>query len=283
MKLPVLPKKSNTYDAIGIGLNAIDEIILISKFPKEGSKIEFSKHFYLPGGPAASTIVALSRLGLKTKYVGNVGNDKHGQFQLNSLNNEGVEYIGNIIEGADTLVAFIIVNDKTGERTCIWRQDPKTTIKPDQISEDIISSSRVIHLDGRNTEAEIIAAGFAKQMGIPVCLDAETYSGANQLFPLVDYLIASSEFIYEEMNCQDERKALAKLHNDFGCPFVAVTLGDKGSLALCNGVYFETPAFDINVVDTIGAGDAFHAGFLYGLLIGLEVEETLKVSNVSAH
>jgi sugar/nucleoside kinase (ribokinase family) len=80
----------------------------------------------------------------------------------------------------------------------------------------------------------------------------------------------------------DPRQSLASLKERFGNPFVAMTLGRRGALALLDGVYIESPGFVVDAADTTGAGDAFHAGFLFGLLEGFDAETTLRVANAVA-
>jgi sulfofructose kinase len=107
------------------------------------------------------------------------------------------------------------------------------------------------------------------------------YDGAS-LYPLVDYLITSEEFPARVTGVLEPRAALAALRDRFGCPFVAMTRGRHGALALCEGQYVESPGFAVAARDTTGAGDAFRVGFLYGLLEGRSVEETLRAANAAA-
>jgi sulfofructose kinase len=283
LPIPAPPPGSRPFDAVALGLNAVDHLVVVPQFPAFGSKIELSSHTLLPGGQAATAMVALKRLGLETRYVGRVGADETGRFQIASLDAEGVERSEcRIVEGADSQLAFILVDEATGERTVLWRRDPRIAVLPDEIDEELCCSGRVLHLDGHNIEAEVLAAKWARAAGIPVSIDADFDYGGAPLYPLVDYFITSADFPKQLTGLADEREALAALHERFGCPLVGMTLGVRGALVLCEGIFIESPGFRVDARDTTGAGDAFHAGFLYGLLEGFDLEPCLRIANAVA-
>jgi len=285
MRLPVPapPPESRPFDAVGLGLNAVDHLVVVPRYPAFGSKIEMLSHTVLPGGQAATAMVALARLGLRTRHVGRVGDDDTGRLQLDSLDSEGVERSEcRVVRGVDSQLAFILVDGVSGERTVIWRRDPRVSILPDEVDEQLACSGRVLHLDGHNIEAEIQAATWARAAGIPVSIDVDFDYGGEHLYPLVDYFIASADFPRRVMGIDDERSALTALRDRFGSPVVGMTLGMRGALVLCDGVFVESPGFSVEARDTTGAGDAFHAGFLYGLLTGADLDETLRIANAVA-
>jgi sulfofructose kinase len=285
MRLPVSagPAGSRPFDAVGLGLNAVDHLVTVPEFPKPNSKSELMSHATLPGGQAATAMVALARLGLRTRHVGRVGSDEAGRIQLASLDAERVERSEcRVVEGAETQTAFILVDARSGERTVIWRRDLRASVFPEEIDEALACSGRVLHLDGHNIEAEIAAARWARAAGIPVSIDVDFDYGGERLYPLVDYLITSSDFPRRVTGIADERAALAALRDRFGCPLVGLTLGDRGAIVLCDGQYIESPAFAITARDTTGAGDAFHAGFIYGILNGEDLECSLRLANAVA-
>jgi sugar/nucleoside kinase (ribokinase family) len=272
------------FDAVALGLNAVDHLVLVPHYPEFNTKIQFVEHRLAPGGQSATAMAALSRLGLKTRYIGNVGSDRLGRFQLESLVADGIDASGvHIVEGAETQTAFIIVDQKSGERTVIWNRDSRLEIDPATIDLEAVVSGRVLHLDGHNVQASIAAAGAARAAGIPTCLDIDNiYPDADQLLPLIDFLISSSSFPERMTGATNLESALKKLHVEFRAPLVAATLGDRGVLAYFHGEYIYSPAFQVDCRDTTGAGDAFHGGFLYGFLAGFSVEATLRFANAVA-
>src|SRR5581483_1421204 len=99
-------------------LNAIDHLVVVPHYPEFNTKIKFVSSKLAPGGQVATAMVALSRLGLTTKYLGSVGADQPGKVQLESIRSEGVDVSGvRVVEGAETQTAFIMIDQRTGERT----------------------------------------------------------------------------------------------------------------------------------------------------------------------
>lgn len=285
MRLPVPapPPGSRPFDAVGLGMNAVDYLVVVREFPAPGAKQELARHEVLPGGQATTAMVALARLGHRTRYVGRVGDDEAGRLQLASLETDGVETARcTVIPGGLSSVSFILVEEGSGERTIMWRRGVSTTIEPSEIDDALACSGRVLHLDGHNINAEIRAAKLARAAGIPVTIDVDKDYGGERLYALVDYLITSSEFPRRMTGIDEPRAALAALRERFGCALVGMTLGERGALVLCDGSYVEAPAFRVDVVDTTGAGDGFHAGFIHGLLEGMSLEESLYCANAVA-
>ena len=272
------------FDAIALGLNAIDHLIVVPHYPGFNSKVPLISHTLAPGGQCATAMVALARLGMKTSYIGKIGSDDFGRLQMRSLESEGVHTAGVIeVEGADSQIAFIVVDQPSGERTVIWHRDPRLMIEPAEVDRHAVTSGRALLLDAHNVAASITAARFARAAGIPTVLDIDTiYPGSDELLPLIDFLISSTSFPLRMTDEPDLRHALKKLKETTGSLFVAAPLGRDGVLAYFNGEYINSPAFTVDCRDTTGAGDAFHGGFIYGLLAGLSVEETLRFANAVA-
>jgi sugar/nucleoside kinase (ribokinase family) len=276
--------RGKPFDAVALGLNAVDHLIVVPRFPEFNSKIPFLSHTLAPGGQSATAMVALARLGMRARYIGKIGSDDLGDVQLRSLESEGVESTGvTVAEGAASQIAFIIIDQASGERTVIWHRDERLMINEDEVDPEAVTSGRVLHLDGHNVAASIAAATYARAAGIPTVLDIDNiYEGSEGLLPLIDFLISSTRFPLRMTQETDLRTALKKLSEMTGSLFVAATLGQDGVLAYFRNEYIYSPAFTVDCRDTTGAGDAFHGGFIYGLLAGLSVEETLRVSNAVA-
>lgn len=272
------------FDAVALGLNAVDHLIVVPRFPEFNTKVPYLSHTLAPGGQSATAMVALARLGMHVRYVGKVGSDELGRLQVDSLVSEGVESSGvKMVEGAESQTAFIIVDQETGERTILWNRDARLTVAADEVDFDIVTSGRVLLLDGHDVEASIRAAEHARHAGVPTVLDIDNlYAGAEKLLPLIDFNICSSSFPQRATGEPDLKLALRKLHAQTGSRLVAATTGRQGVLAYFEGHYIHSPAFEVDCVDTTGAGDAFHGGFIYGLLTGLSVEDTLRLANAVA-
>ncbi|MCB1024942.1 MAG: carbohydrate kinase family protein [Acidobacteria bacterium] len=286
MRFPFVLKNEAEFDVIGFGTNAVDYLIQVPEYPAFDSKIELNDYTQAAGGEVATTMVGLRRLGRKTTYVGRFGKDAAGDFGMANLREEGVDIsFAEQVDGARTQIAFIIIDQRTGERTVIWKRDEKLGFAEDEIRGEIVKKARVLHFTPHDTRACIKLAKAAKDDGVIVSIDIDNvFDGIGELLPLVDVLIASSDFPRNFLGIDDHRSALAELNSKFGCGIVGITLGSKGSLVLCADEYIVTNGFEVpnGCKDTTGAGDSFRAGFLNGLLKGNTVEESARMANAVA-
>jgi len=275
---------SLTCDVLGIGLNATDTLLLVGEFPPYAGKVAFERELLSPGGQVASAIVACARLGLRTRYIGTIGDDLRGQIQRESLEGTGVDTSGLIVRaGCPNQTAYIIIDERTGERTVLWRRFDCLRLSPSEIRPDYIRSARMLHIDGYDIEAAAYAASIARNAGIPVSLDVDTvYPGFESVLRYVDYLVAGSGWPEKWTGEADPFVALPMLEAEYGFRVSAMTLGDHGALAYADGAWTYSPAFEVACVDTTGAGDVFHGAFCYAMLAGMPMQEALDFSNAAA-
>jgi len=274
------------FDCVGFGLNAVDHLVVVPAYPTFNTKIRLTTHTESAGGQTATAMVALRRLGMRTAYAGRFGSDEEGRFGLSTLVREGVDTsFAETIEGARTQVAFIIIDACSGERTIIWDRDERLAYRPDEAPEGFGARGRVLHLDAHDPPACARLAREARAAGTIVSVDVDNiYEGLPELLPLLDVLISSAEFPHRLTGLADHRAALIETKARYGCRLVGLTLGVQGALVYHEGVFLETPALPVpgGCRDTTGAGDAFHAGFIYGLLRGEELEGCLKLGSATA-
>jgi sulfofructose kinase len=267
-----------------VGLNATDTLLVAPHFPAYAGKAPFREEIVSPGGQVASAMVTCARLGLKTKYIGTVGDDERGRIQMESLRDSGInlDHV-QVRPGCANQCAYIIIDAATGERTVLWRRDDCLRIAPSEIAPGQITCARLLHIDGHDTPAVARAAQIARGHGIPVTVDVDTiYHGFDQVLPHVDYLVASSEFPVQWTNERDPFRALEMIQEEFRIPVAAMTLGALGALARVDGHFIYSPAFVVNCADTTGAGDVFHGAFCYSVLQKMPMRETLEFSNAMA-
>jgi sulfofructose kinase len=272
------------FDVVGVGLNATDTLLVVPHFPAYAGKVPFQEEMLSPGGQVASAMVACARLGLRTKYIGAVGDDERGRIQMESLRGTGIN-LDHVQQrrNCPNQSAYIIVDRSTGERTVLWRRPECLRIDPEEITAEQITCARLLHIDGHDTAAVAHAAALAKSHGIPVTVDVDTiYHGFDQVLPNIDYLIASSEFPTAWTGVNDPFLALETIQNEYGMKVAAMTLGAHGSMARMDGRYYYSPAFVVNCLDTTGAGDVFHGAFCYAVLQGMPMGEALEFSNAMA-
>lgn len=272
------------FDVVGVGLNATDTLIILPHFPAYAGKVAFEEEILSPGGQVASAMVTCARLGLRVKYIGTVGDDERGRVQLASLRETGIDLEDvEVRAGCPNQTAYILIDRSTGERTVLWRRDDCLRLQPASITPEKIACARLLHIDGHDTPAVERAAWLARERGIPVTVDVDTiYHGFERVLPLVDYLIASSEFPTQWTNERDPFKALELMQKEYRIRVAAMTLGAHGALARAGGRFHYSPAFVVNCLDTTGAGDVFHGAFCYSVLQGLPLQDTLDFSNAMA-
>lgn len=272
------------FDVVGIGLNATDTLLLVQEFPPYAGKVPFDRELLSPGGQVATAMVSCARLGLRTKYVGTVGDDVRGDIQRQSLEGTGVDISSVLIRrDCPNQTAYIIIDERTGERTVLWQRADGLRLLPEEIQTEDIVNARMLHIDGFDIEAAAHAADIARRHSVPVSLDVDTvYPGFESVLKNVDYLVAGSGWPAKWTGESDPFKALSSLQAEYGTKVVAMTLGDYGSLACIGGHWHYSPAFEVACLDTTGAGDVFHGGFCYAILEGMPLKQALEFANAAA-
>ena len=284
-------------DLVGVGLNATDTLIPVMHYPARGSKVEIRPTAILPGGQVATAIVACQQWGLRTRYVGKVGEDAAAGLHATEFARLGVEAHLVPAPGCPSQQAFILV-DASGERTVLWRRDGRLTLHPEELQRDWIVHARALHLDGHDTAAAAQAAVWARAAAVPVIADLdELYPGVEELLKNVDYLITSrdipgklarTDLSGNDLSSNDLPgnegllQSLPAIHARFGCRLTAATLGRDGVLAWDGKQFHYARAFCVETVDTTGAGDIFHAGFIFALLQGWPLQRQLDFACAAA-
>jgi sulfofructose kinase len=273
-----LPK----VDLVGVGLNATDTLIPVPHFPQSGSKIQVDSANVLLGGQVATATAACQLWGLCTRYVGKVGDDHAALLHRAEFQRLGVEAHLLTAPGALSPQSFILV-DPTGERTVLCKRDSRLALLPKELDRDWIINARLLHLDGHDTAAATLAAQWARAEGIPVVADLDDlYSGYEALLPNIDFLITSRDIPARLTGDPDLRRSLPQVHRRYSCKLTAATLGHEGVFAWDGERFHYAPAYFVNALDTTGAGDIFHAGFIYGFLQGWPMQRQLEFACAAA-
>ena len=270
------------FDVVGVGHAAIDTLSVVGQYPSVDTKVEVEQFSIQGGGPVATALVTLSRLGRSTAFVGKLSDDNYGDFLRVGLEEEGVDLSGLVIQpDRVSPYSFIAVERRTGKRTIFWTRGDLDPLLPEQIDADLISSARLLHVDGLQMRAQLAAARMARQAGVPVVYDAGSpREGAKELMSLTDLLIASEHFA-AEMGGGDLEASLERL-SGYGPSCVVLTLGEEGSIGTEDGQVVRVPALDVAVVDTTGAGDVYHGAFIHATLEEQSLLERMRFAAVSA-
>ena len=271
------------FDVTGVGYTAIDYLGIIPHFPEENLKLELDTLEVQGGGPAATATVTAARLGLSTAFIGKIGGDDRGAMMLMKLNGEGVDVSSSVLEEAAlSQFAFIMVDAETGKRTILWTRGTVAPLTPEELDMEKITSCRGLLVDTLEPAAAAAAAREASAAGARVVIDAGTLrEGVREILPYCHYIVASETFAGQISEGRGDRAALETMMK-YGPEAAVVTLGERGCIALSEGGYIEEDGFEVDAVDTTGAGDVFHGAFLYAVLREWDIRRCCVFANAVA-
>jgi len=270
MPLPIV-------DFTGIGENATDIVLRLSKFPARDGKTNTVSREIRLGGQVATAVAAAAKWGLRTRYVGAAGRDHNGNLHQAALHALGVESHLRCVPGAESRLSYILVEHTTGCRAVLCHRDPRVKIERSYLKKEWFQRSRLLHVDGEHIEASRLAAAWAREAGVPVMCDFDVFRVEQRfVLPHVDYAVLSLGILEALGGSSDPLSALPNIRAKHGCRLVCATMGDRGALAWDGKHFYYAPAYRVAVVDTTGAGDLFHAGFALGLLRGWDTQRMLQ-------
>ncbi len=277
-------ESARDVEVVGLGQACVDYRGRISSYPREDEKTELEEFRACCGGPAATAMVALSRLGVFSAFLGSISDDPFGLNILTHLRRERLDVSHlKITPGCTSQFSFIAVNQSGGKRTIFWHRGSAPPLSPKDVDLDSYRNAKVLHVDGLMMEASVEAARQAKALGMTVVMDAGTMrEGAGELTRLVDVLIASRTFpqplVGSNASPLDALHALKTL-----CPGrIVVTMGSSGSIGLDGSEVIRQKAFPVEAVDTTGAGDVFHGAYIYGILRGWSMDRCMRFSSAAS-
>jgi sulfofructose kinase len=288
MRIPfqVPARDSRRCDVAGLGLNSVDFLAVVATYPDPNTKQRLQRFARLPGGQIATAMAVCARLGWAARYIGSFGDDELGALARESLIREGVDIgASRTVPGATNQFAIVLVDARSGERTVLWDRHPGLTLDGAAVPADAVTSGRLLVVDCHETAAATQAARLARDARIPTIIDVERVRpGINDLLRHIDAIIAAQAFPTALTGYEEPGRALEAMAREFAAPLVCVTLGEEGSLARVGGREVRTPAFQVDCVDSTGAGDAFRGGFAAGCLRAPdgEIEEVLRYANAVA-
>lgn len=274
-----------TSDVVGLGANSVDYVHLLPGYPQPfGSyaKMKIERQEILCGGQTATAMCACARLGLRARYAGVTGTDENGRRVRNELRRRGIDLTDVIIRDAQNQFAVILVDETNGDRIVLWDRDAQLMMRERDIPVDAIASTRVLHVDDVDQAAAIRAAQIAREHGVAVTSDIDRLTERTpELIDAVSIPIFAQHVPAHVSGFTDPAQALTALRRSHHT-VLCVTLGEQGAMALdATGTHFA-PAFEVDAVDTTGAGDVFRAGFIYAWLRGWPTDEILRFANAAA-
>ena len=257
---------------VGVGRCTLDIIFRLPEYPTWNNGVVYDEYSIDGGGQVGTGLVAASKLGAKTGYLGTAGSDYAGDMKLESLREWGVD-TSKVVRrsGPDGQVILVTVQSSTGERVFSHsdRLDAEA-LKADELDYDYVTGADYLLLDGSHPEAALQAAKWMHEAGKQVMLDGSKTNkpieaSTLRLIPFVDVLVCGAGFGEKLTKTSDVFEAGRKVL-ELGPSIFVETLGGEGSVTVTGHEEFATPIFDVEVRDTTGAGDVFHGAYLYGLL-----------------
>lgn len=271
-------------EVVGIGAALFDILMTADGFPKEDTKIQgFSTKFQC-GGPCATALTAVSKMGISAEYMGTAGDDSYGDFIRNKLAFYGVEtqHI-RTVSNTVSFHSFVLINTKNSTRTCIWNKGTVPEPEKEDVCLDELKNAKYLHLDGHHLDTALYAARKAREYGVKVSLDAGgTYPGIENLLPWVDILIPSEEFALQLTGKADPVQAAEILQTTYQPEILIITQGSRGGFIWENRKKKEYPFFQVEAVDSNGAGDTFHGAFLAARLRNMDVEAAAEFASAAS-
>ncbi len=268
---------------IGIGACVLDTIIEMSSYPIEDVKKRANNVFVNGGGPVSNALVCISKLGIETEYIGLLSNDTNGKFLIQDFQKYHVktEHI-KLVDNTSAFTSFIVLAKDKSTRTCVFDKG-NVPDDPSLLDLSIIKDASILHLDGNYLNIAIKGAQIAKENNVLVSLDAGSkYPNIESLLPYVDIFIASEEFARAITNLEDVEQAIKKMQKEYHPQVLVITEGKKGGCYIKDNEVKRYKAYEIDCVDTNGAGDTFHGAFLAAYIEGKSLEESIQFASATS-
>lgn len=272
-------------DVVGLGFATVDVLATVPRLPGPDDVFRVLRTTVQGGGPVATALVTIARLGGAAAYLGSVGQDDWGRSILEDFARNGVDTsCVRVMADGSSAISVILVHAPTGARSILYDPGslPDFTFGPTE--DAAVRAARVLHLDGWHLGAAIAAAHAARQAGVVVSFDGgagEAWRGIEELLPLVDVMVVARQFARNVTGATDPLLA-GPLLCRWGAREVVITDGAAGCWYWDAHQSLHQPAFKVDVVDTTGAGDVFHGGYIYGLLQDWPPQKRLAFASATA-
>ena len=280
-----MESEMNHIDVLVIGRSCLDYIAVVDQFPAENQKLPLEFRLAEGGGQGGTASCCISRLGGGVAYVGKLGDDDEGRFCLKRLKDFNVttEFV-EIVSGGKTPVAYVFITTGSGARSIIYERNTLPKIKIDTTLKRLVRQTSVALLD---PEVTYLGGQLKKIAGnnVQVIYDSERWrQGIEDIMGTADYFIPSSEFLEADelkFNGLSLNHRLLKL-NSMVAGHLIVTHGEKGAYYIADDTLYHVAVPKVNAVDTVGAGDNFHAAFALAQAKGFDLHQSVKFSVATA-
>lgn len=270
---------------LSVGGCTLDHIGVVARFLEANGSAEMSKFSVQGGGCAATAVVALARWGVKTRFVGKVGDDPRGNIIRMTLADEGVDTFDMIREaGAVSQFRFIAVEEGTGRKRTMFTPGSVTPLSADEVDVAILNDIDLLLVDGTEKEAQLKLMVEARKRGIVVVYEAKrNQRDVEELVANADVFLASERFSSQFAGV-GRLELLCQVLLERGPSRVVVMMGDEGAVGMEreSGKLVRQEPHVVDLVNTTGAGDVFLGATAYGILQGWDFEHILRFANTAA-
>lgn len=274
------------WDVLGVGCNSVDHVYRVPALPQGDSptaKVRITSHTMSFGGQTATAMAACAALGLRTAYLGAIGNDAAGAGVRGELARRGVDVSLLLTRDCANRFAVIPVDEHNGDRLVLWGRDPRLGLHEHEIRPETIAAARLVHVDDEDEAAAIRAARLARDAGVPATSDIDHITArTGELVAAVSIPIFNAHTLPALTGEGDPMRGLHALRRSHPDGLLCVTLGEHGAMLLAGNEVVDEPGYKVDAVDTTGAGDVFRAGFIHALLQGKPPREILRFANAAA-
>jgi len=239
------------------------------------------------GSSSAIFACGAARLGLKVAFIGLCGGDVFGRFMLDEISKRNVD-VSNVIVHSDEQTGLSVILNQSFDRAILTHPGLMAELRASDISDALLRQTRHLHVGSYFLQTKLqpdLSNLFrrAHSLGLTTSLDtnydpSEKWLGFDELLPVTDVFLPNQTEALSITKSSDVESASRQLAQK--AKLVAVKLGADGALACQNNSVTRVKSISINVVDTIGAGDSFDAGFIYGYLDNWELEKSLRLACV---
>jgi sulfofructose kinase len=264
-----------------LGISTLDYVYSVETMPTRGEKYRSKGLAVVGGGCAGNASVAIARLGGRCWLATRLADDLTGDQIVADLASEGVETgFARRVPGLRSPVSAILV-DAQGERMIISYSDPQMPDDADWLPTSLPEGARAVLADTRWGEGALAVLRLARQAGVPGVLDGDRKPPHPDLVGTASHVAFSAQALRELSSEDDPRAGLARVARE-GPTWLAVTLGQEGVLFIENGEVVHIPAFVVETVDTLGAGDVWHGAFTLALAEGQSERAAIRFASAAA-
>ena len=274
-----------TYDIFGLDYPCMDLNVNLDRIPERNGGSRLNDLSFQGGGKVSSGMVAAARLGASCALGGILGDDIFGRFCYQDFVRHGINVDNmKIRDGCDTGLSIVVSEKESQTRSFLFRMGQCPPLREEEVDWSYLKNAKYLFIADAS-ELTRKAVKIARENGVKVFIDADHYTDAlYNLIPEIDYFVGS-EFVFDSIFPGSKEKGFDNLREEceklraMGPEAVVFTFGEHGCIGLDDEGYFRLPAFQVDVRDTVGAGDVFHGAFLAALLQGLSLKECSRYAS----